>query len=177
MNHDKFPSMQMNQKSKHSNSGFKKWMQILAGEELLWSKNRTPNWNSATKKKTTAGNLAAERKSLCPAKKKPSPRGRGDAIATTDMSRQLQLRHFFAAFVLNSISLWMHRDKIPQLQCQRSRWRDGIADPSCRRFEKMPSIGFASKATSRGSAFLEVCSQHSGYVPRCKDRQQELHDL
>ena len=94
MNHDKFPSMQMNQKSKHNNSGFKKWMQILAGEELFWSKNRTPNWNSATKKKTTAGNPAAERKSLCPAKKKPSPRGRGEAIATTNMSRQLQLRHF-----------------------------------------------------------------------------------
>ena len=94
MNHDKFPSMQMNQKSKHNNSGFKKWMQILAGEELFWSKNRTPNWNSATKKKTTAGNPAAERKSLCPAKKKPSPRGRGKAIATTNMSRQLQLRHF-----------------------------------------------------------------------------------
>ena len=32
MNHKQFPSMQLPQKSKHNNSAFKKWMQILAGE-------------------------------------------------------------------------------------------------------------------------------------------------
>ena len=32
VNHEQIPSMQMTHKSKHNNSGFKKWMQILAGE-------------------------------------------------------------------------------------------------------------------------------------------------
>ena len=32
VNHKQFPSMQLPQKSKHNDSAFKKWMQILAGE-------------------------------------------------------------------------------------------------------------------------------------------------
>ena len=54
VNHKQFPSMQLPQKSKHNDSAFKKWMQILAGENSSRATTERPVSNKPRSRENIA---------------------------------------------------------------------------------------------------------------------------
>ena len=77
VNHKQIPSMQMTHKSKHSDSGFKKWIQILTRENFSGATSDHEMKFSASNKEDNNKNRNKKPRSLCPTKK-PSTTDWGD---------------------------------------------------------------------------------------------------
>ena len=77
VNHKQIPSVQMTHKSKHSDSGFKKWIQILTRENFSGATSDHEMKFSASNKEDNNKNRNKKPRSLCPAKK-PSTTDWGD---------------------------------------------------------------------------------------------------
>ena len=77
VNHKQIPSMQMTHKSKHSDSGFKKWIQILTRENFSGATSDHEMKFSASNEEDNNKNRNKKPRSLCPAKK-PSTTDWGD---------------------------------------------------------------------------------------------------
>ena len=68
-------------------------------------------------------------------------------------------------------SFWMQRDKIPQLQCERSRWREGTADAS-RKYVENAANRIRNESDQERQCIPESLQSKCSL---CNDRLQELH--
>ena len=172
VNHKQIPSMQMTHKSKHSDSGFKKWIQILTRENFSGATSDHEMKFSASNKEDNNKNRNKKPRSLCPAKK-PSTTDWGDQGRGYSSYRHIKTaaakkyRNYCGIFLLplNSIQFnncikLMQRDKI---QCKQSPGREETADASwkCCQYTMNPQWKWW---ISWGSAFLEVCGWKLAYM-------------
>ena len=174
--HKQFPSTQLTQKSKHNNSAFKKWIKILAGEnsseaitgprtEIPSEQQRgSPRRHTATCKPRSRDNIAF-----------PSEE---EAIQKTTEKRLQRLEKCTDScdcdiFSLPLYSIQFNSFWIPQLQCERSRWREGTADASrkCRQQDSHESD--QERQCIPGSLQSKFSLGSSMQL----HRQQELNDL
>ena len=122
------PSMQITHKSKHNN----KWMEILAGagENSSGATTERELKFSASNKESKKNRFAQRRSHQQETKKRLSDYRH----LKTTVSAFFFFFFFCCISLFNSIvinSFWMQRDKlIPQVQCERRRWREGTADAS-----------------------------------------------
>ena len=117
VNHEQIPSIPMTHKSKHYNSGFKKWMQILAGEnssgattdrpiEIQREQQRRRQQRKTPQQREHRFSLAQRRRSC----QQETGKTRERLQRVEYVYRQLLWRNFFAASLFNSIQLFLNAE-------------------------------------------------------------------
>ena len=121
VNHRQFPSMPLTQKTKHNNSALIKWTQILAGKNSSRATTEhrieiQDEQQSRLSIRRFWGKKSCSRENIA----LPSEEEAVEATTTTYIVQTAVIAVFFS-LPLYLILFLMQRDKIPQLQCERTR--------------------------------------------------------